>query len=86
MTKELTSISISKAGGRLALSLYVFLHNASVGPGGGGGGVTSPPTKRPSVSENFAHYIYGNALVEFGVVLGVSMDRTIVMLTYQIRQ
>ena len=38
MTKELTSISISKAGGRLALSLYVFLHNASVGPGGGGGG------------------------------------------------
>ena len=34
-----TSISFSKkAGGRLALSLYVFLHNASAGLRDGGGG------------------------------------------------
>ena len=34
----------------------------------------------------FAHYVYVYGLVEFGVVWGVSMDRTTVMLTDQIRK
>ena len=33
-----------------------------------------------------AHYMYGDALVGFGMVMGVSMDRTTAMLTDQIRK
>ena len=35
---------------------------------------------------NLAHYMYGDALVGFWVVMGVSMDRTTAMLTDQIRK
>ena len=58
-----------------------------------------PPTEEAvSVLKKifFAHYMYGNGLVEvwvfwngsgwFGVVLSVSMDRTTVMLTDEIRK
>ena len=66
------SISIfKKAGGRLALSLYVFYHNASAGPrrgrGGGGGARASHPHEEDvSVLKKIGHYMYGNGLVEFG--------------------
>ena len=58
-----TSISFSKnAGCRLALSLYVFLHNASTGPRGGGGGpgghVPPPPTHKQDVRVSLKKYIY----------------------------
>ena len=55
-------------------------------PGGGGAGAMCPPPPQEDVSalQKFAHYMYGNGLVEFGVVWGVSMDRTTVMLTDQI--
>ena len=43
---DLTSISFSKeAGGRLTLSLYVFLHNASAGPRGPRGTCPQPPRR-----------------------------------------
>ena len=35
---------------------------------------------------NLAHYMYADALVGFGMVLGVSIDRTTAMLTDQIRK
>ena len=56
--------------------MYVFLHNASVGPGGGGGGrggtCPLPPRRGREYPKKifFAHYMYGNGLVEFGVVWG----------------
>ena len=60
--------------------------------GGGGGGGLEPGAPQPheedvSALKKCAHYMYGNGLVEFwvfGVVWGVSMDRTTVMLTDQI--
>ena len=67
-------------------------------PGGNTGGgwkyVPPPPEEAVSViKKKFAHYMYGNGLVEvwgdlvcFWVVCGVSMDRTTVMLTDQIRK
>ena len=57
-------------------------------PGGGGGGWRHvPPTHKEGVSALKKIYIHGNGLEEFGVfgvALGVSMDRTTVMLTDQI--
>ena len=75
---------------RLALSLYVFLHNASAGPRGGSLGARAPNTQRRGrecpKKFCFAHYMYGNGLVEFGVFWGVSMDHTTAILTDQIRK
>ena len=66
-----------KAGGRLALSLYVLLHNASAklrGGGGGGAGDTCPHPPRRGRGEcpkkNSRIYMYGNGLVVFGVFWG----------------
>ena len=60
-------------------------------PGGGGArGHVPPPLHEEDVSVLkkffFAQYIYGNGLVEFVVFWGVSMDRTTIMLTDQIRK
>ena len=61
-------------------------------PGGGGWGARATPTPHEedvSVLKQFAHCMYGNSLMEFGVVWvvwGVSMDRTTVMLKDQIRK
>ena len=55
-------------------------------PGVGGGGwghVPPPPQEAVSVLKIFAHYMYGNGLVE---VWGVSMDRTTVIITDQSRK
>ena len=64
-----------KAGGRLGLSLYVFLHTASAGPGGGD---TCPPPPRigRECPKNSFRALYdivsinGNGLGWFGGGLG----------------
>ena len=61
MFSNLTSISFSKkAGGRLALSLYVLLHNASAGLGVRLGARAPTPHKEATVSvlkKNFRAFI-----------------------------
>ena len=72
-------LAFKKAGGRLALSLYVILHNAS-------GRSRECPKKMAHymILQVYTVMIWGD-LVEvwgwFWVVWGVSMDRTTVMLT-----
>ena len=61
------------------------------GRGGGGGGGTRAPHLQRRGREYpkeflFGHYMYCNGFVEFGEFWGVSMDRTTVMLTDQIRK
>ena len=56
-----------KAGGRLALSLYVLLHNASAGPGGGERAPTPHEEAAVSVLKNFFAHLY---VVVFGVFWG----------------
>ena len=73
-------LALQKAGGRKALSLYVFFHNAR---GEGAGGSCPYPRRGCECSKkNCALYdiasIYGNGLVE---VWGVSMDSMTVILT-----
>ena len=71
-----TSISSSKkAGGRLALSLYVLLHNASAGLGVRLGARAPTPHEEAAVSvlkKISRIYMYGNGLVVFGVFWGIS--------------
>ena len=65
-TVEVTSISFSKkAGGRLAQSLYVFLHNAIAGSRGPGRGCACPEIR---ALYDIAS-IYGNGW-RFGVFWG----------------
>ena len=84
--QTLTSISFSKkAGGRLARSLYVFLHNASAGPRGAWGARALPPPPEEAVTVlKIAHYmilrVYTVIWWRFGVLWVVSMDRTTAML------
>ena len=66
-------LAFQKAGGRLALSLYVLLHNASAGLGGRLGARAPTPHEEAAVSvlKIFSRiYMYGNGLVVFGVFWG----------------
>ena len=64
-----------KAGGRLALSPYVLLHNASAGLWVTLGARAPTPHEEAAVSvlkKISRIFMYGNGLVVFGVVWGIS--------------
>ena len=68
-------LAFQKSWRRLALSLYVLLHNASAGPRGGeAGGMCPHEETAMSVLKKkifiSSIYMYGNGLVEFGVFRG----------------